>query len=111
VRDAVGTLEGDGIGANGLAAPQTSMFAGRLDVTTGSFSTSPDRFWRRRRQGPGALDEEAELSAPSLVSLAGGVEEAEFPADFAAWLDSMQRPELCAPILTSPALVQLTEWS
>jgi hypothetical protein len=44
VRDAVGTLEGDGIGANGLAAPQTSMFAGRLDVTTGSFSTSPDPF-------------------------------------------------------------------
>jgi len=44
LRDAVGALEGDGIGANGLAAPQTGMLAGRLDVTTGSFSTLTGSF-------------------------------------------------------------------
>jgi hypothetical protein len=43
LRDAVGTFEGDGIGANGLADRSTSMFADRLDIT-GSFSTLTGSF-------------------------------------------------------------------
>ena len=44
LREAVGTFEGDGIGANGPADRSASMFAGRLDVTTGSFSTLTGSF-------------------------------------------------------------------
>jgi hypothetical protein len=44
LRDAVGTLEADGIGANGPAGPQAGMFADRLDVATGSFSTLTGSF-------------------------------------------------------------------
>jgi hypothetical protein len=43
LRAAVGTFEGDGIGANGLADRSTSMLADRLDIT-GSFSTLTGSF-------------------------------------------------------------------
>src|SRR5580704_10216005 len=43
LREAVGTFEGDGIGANGSADRSTSMLADRLDIT-GSFSTLTGSF-------------------------------------------------------------------